>query len=121
MFGSAIVYISGLLHPVCRKICIVRHWIFREKTIVQPCLLTMFWRTLRLVLSICALFCALLRFCASDVYLYICPAAKIRSSAFYELDHIMSIRSFFGLTEVVDAPNRGRIGEKLRFSGEEQG
>ena len=65
MFGSTIVHMSGYIICICRKRYIVRHWIFREKSIVQPCLLAMFLGSGRLVLCICPLFCVLLRFCAS--------------------------------------------------------
>ena len=70
MFGSAIIHITRLYYCICRKICIVRHCKYGQKLIVHPSHLWLFFGPGRLILRTGPLFRAVLRFCASSMYLY---------------------------------------------------
>ena len=56
--------IYGLGHYIIsRKICIVRHWKYREKLIIHPSRLCLVFGLLAHICRIYPLFCVLLRFC----------------------------------------------------------
>ena len=114
-----IVYISGFQIYISRKICIVRHLIFRKKLIVHPSQFRLFITTCLLMSRICALFCAVWRFCAPDMFLcafrsYVRPGASCDFIVFAsKTDVIRSFnrggcRNYRGRTGEYLEKNRGR-------------
>lgn len=111
-----IVDATRLMPIYSRKICIVRHWIFRQKSSIHSSRLCLVFAARLTFCRVCPLFRAPSRFCLYSRFHYVSL-----SHVPYTASHGLILL----LTVVAKGANRGRIGVKcsilVYLTGVEQG
>lgn len=80
---GAIIYIAGVLILLCRKICIVRHLILRQKSIVYTSRICLF---LGVDLKICRISALRMSGCASG------PRIQVFGDFAYDFNMLVAVR-----------------------------